>query len=43
MEGSLQANVVRLQTAFGGLSEQEMTVFTDLLQRIRQGFAQALE
>ncbi len=43
MDGALEVNVVRMQSAFGGLSQQEMTTFTDLLQRVRQGFAQALK
>jgi DNA-binding MarR family transcriptional regulator len=41
MDGAFEVNVARMQTAFGSLSEQEMTIFTDLLARIRQGFAEA--
>ena len=43
MEGAFSANVSRLKTAFSFLSEEEMAVFTGLLQKIRQGFAEASE
>lgn len=43
MDGALEVNVARLQTAFGALSDQEMTTFTDLLARIGQGFAEAVK
>lgn len=41
MDSAFEANVSRMQTAFSFLSDQEMTTFADLLQKIRQGFARA--
>jgi DNA-binding MarR family transcriptional regulator len=39
VEGAVEVNKVRLRAAFAGLSSDEVTTLTTLLQRVRQGFA----
>jgi len=39
IEKSIEANVSRLRAAFASLSPADLTTFTALLQRIRDGFA----
>jgi DNA-binding MarR family transcriptional regulator len=39
VEKATETNRSRLRAAFAGLSLEELTVFTALLQRVRQGFA----
>jgi DNA-binding MarR family transcriptional regulator len=39
VEKAIEDNRVRLRAAFAGLSSDELTTLTTLLQRVRQGFS----
>jgi DNA-binding MarR family transcriptional regulator len=39
VEKAMEANKARLRTAFAGLSPDELTTLTELLERVRQGFS----
>jgi DNA-binding MarR family transcriptional regulator len=39
IDGAVAPNSTRLRTAFGGLTKDELATLTDLMQRVRQGFA----
>ena len=43
MDGAFKANATRLRTAFALLSRDELTAFSEMLQRVRQGFANSGE